>query len=75
MTFSALCGIFADMLKVEVRNNNIEKALKVLKNKVRNTKQREEISNRSEFTKDSVTKRTEKNKAIYIQKKNDEEDN
>jgi len=75
LTFSALCGIFADMLKVEVRNNNIEKALKVLKNKVRNTKQREEISNRSEFTKDSVTKRTEKNKAIYIQKKNDEEDN
>ena len=63
------------MLKINVKNNNIDKALKLLKNKVRNTKQREEISKRQEFTKDSVINRTEKNNAIYIQKKKDEEDN
>lgn len=63
------------MLKAKVTNKNIEKALKQLKNKVRNTKQNQELRERQQFTKPSVTKRAEKLKAIYLQKKRDEEDN
>jgi len=63
------------MLKVKVTGKNIEKALKQLKNKVRNTKQNQELREREAYTKPSVTKREEKLKAIYIAKKKDEEDN
>lgn len=53
------------MLIVEVNNNNIEKALKALKVKVKNTKQNEELRSRKEFTKKSVKNREQKKAAIY----------
>jgi len=61
------------MLIVEVKNNNIEKALKVLKGKVIKTKQLDILKNRKEFQKKSVIRRTEINKAKYIQRKKDSE--
>lgn len=59
------------MLKVKVNNNKggIERALKEYKSKVIKTRQMRELQNRKEFKKKSVTKREEKNKAIYIYKK------
>ena len=57
------------MLKVNVKDGNIEKALKKLKNKVRSVKQREKLNNLREYTKPSVEKRAELKKAKYIQKK------
>ena len=58
------------MIIVEVKNNdNIEKALKVLKSKVIKTKQNQQLMNRKEFTKKSVEKRAQKLKAIYKQRK------
>jgi len=57
------------MLKVEVKHGKIDKALKVLKNKIRNTKQNQELRERKEFTKKSVKRRKQKMKAIYIQNK------
>lgn len=58
------------MLIVEVNNNNIEKALKALKVKVKNTKQNEELRSRKEFTKKSVKNREQKKTAIYKEKLN-----
>jgi|LauGreDrversion4_2_1035121.scaffolds.fasta_scaffold307345_1 ribosomal protein S21 len=61
------------MLIVEVKNNNIEKALKVLKGKVIKTKQLNILKGRKEFQKKSVKRRTEINKAKYVQSKKDSE--
>lgn len=58
------------MLKVPVTKGNIERALKQLKRKVRNTKQNEELRNRKEYTKPSEERRAEKKNAIYKQSKN-----
>jgi small subunit ribosomal protein S21 len=58
------------MIIVEVKNNdNIEKALKVLKSKVIKTKQNQALNNRKVYTKDSVKKRMALLKAIYKEKK------
>jgi small subunit ribosomal protein S21 len=58
------------MIIVEVKNNdNIEKALKVLKSKVIKTKQNQVLNNRKVYTKDSVKKRMALLKAIYKEKK------
>lgn len=58
------------MIIVQIKNNeNIEKALKNLKSKVIKTKQQQVLMDRKEYTKKSVRKRTERLKAIYIQKK------
>jgi small subunit ribosomal protein S21 len=46
----------------------IEKALKILKNKVIKTKQNDILRERKEYTKKSVVLRTQKKKAIYKQK-------
>ncbi len=62
------------MLKIPVTKGNIERALKQLKKKVRNTKQREELNSRKEYVKPSVNKRQQKQKAIYIRKKQDDMD-
>lgn len=62
------------MLKVKVKNGKIEGALKQLKRKVRNTKQNQELRDRQEFTKPSVTKRQQKLKAIHKQRKRDEDE-
>ena len=56
------------MLKVEV-NGNIEKALKIMKHKVRNVKQVEQLRNRQFFEKPSVKRRAEIKKAVYIEDK------
>ena len=56
------------MLYVEVKRGNIEKALKDLKGKVIRTKQNAKLFSRKEFTKPSVEKRAEVQKAAYIQR-------
>lgn len=62
------------MLKVDVQKGNIEKALKILKKKVRNTKQNQELRDRKQHTKKSVKKRKQKLKAIYIEQKRTQEE-
>lgn len=61
------------MIIIKVDNNNIEKALKQLKYKVRNTKQTQELRDRKEFKKPSITKRKQNIKAKFIQSIRDQE--
>jgi small subunit ribosomal protein S21 len=56
------------MLIIDVKDGNIEKALKAYKNKVKSIKQIEQLRNRKEFEKPSVTKRIQKLKAIHKEK-------
>lgn len=54
------------MLKIKlVPGENIERALKRYRNKVRNTKQLKQIRNNQEFTKKSKEKRELLAKAVY----------
>lgn len=46
----------------------IEKALKLFKSKVIKTKLMSELRNRKEFTKPSINRRNEVNKAKYVEK-------
>jgi ribosomal protein S21 len=63
------------MLIVKVKEGKgIEKALKELKSKVIKTRQVRELQNRKEFVKKSVRVREQKKKAIYVQKKFNQED-
>ena len=64
------------MLIVKVNNGeNIESALKKMKNKFKKTKVVEQLKDRLCFEKPSDKKREQKEKAIYIQKrKNQSED-
>ena len=56
------------MLKVEVNSGeNIERALKRYKNKFNKTGVRRELENRKQFTKPSVEKRAQLQKAEYVQ--------
>jgi len=57
------------MLIIKVKNKNIESALKNYKYKVYKTKQIQNLNENKEYTKDSVKKREEKKKAIYVNKK------
>ncbi len=58
------------MIIVKVKNaSSIEQSLKQYKFKVYKTKQTEKLRERQEFTKKSVKKRSQVNKAIYLQKK------
>jgi len=58
------------MLIVNIDNKTpLDKALKVLKNKVIKTKQNDHLRNRKEFVKQSVVLRTQKKNAIYKQSK------
>lgn len=61
------------MLKIKVKKGNINQALKNLKNKVFKTKMLNDLRERKEFTKKSVKRRSEINKAKYIQSLNDED--
>ncbi len=63
------------MLKVNVKKGNIERALKELKSKFIRTKVSKECREREEFTKPSVKRRAEIQKAKYVQNKKREEDN
>jgi small subunit ribosomal protein S21 len=56
------------MLIVKVKRGDIERSLKELKSKVIKTRQNSHLNYRKEFTKKSVEKRQELQKAIYIQK-------
>lgn len=56
------------MLIVKVKRGDIERALKELKSKVIKTRQNSHLNYRKEFTKKSVEKRQELQKAIYKQK-------
>ena len=58
------------MLIIEVKNSeNLEKSLKLLKNKVIKTKQNQILNEKKEFEKKSVKNRKKLLKAIYSQKK------
>jgi small subunit ribosomal protein S21 len=58
------------MIIVEIKNNEqIDKALKVLKSKLIKTKQNQELFKRKEYTKKSVEKRMTLLRAIYNEKK------
>lgn len=60
------------MLIIKVDKSGIEKAIKKLRKKVRNVKQINKLREKKQFTKPSVKKRLQKQKAVYIQKLNDE---
>lgn len=62
------------MLKVNVKKGNIERALKELKSKFIKTKVARECRQREEFTKPSIARRDEINKAKYVQNKKREEE-
>jgi small subunit ribosomal protein S21 len=63
------------MLIVTIKDGlTIDRALKILKNKVSKTKQNKELRDRQEFVKPSVKRRLEIQKAIYIQKLRDKEE-
>ena len=51
------------------KEKSIETALRTYKQKVQKTKQIQKLRERQEFTKKSVKKRSQVNKAIYLQKK------
>jgi ribosomal protein S21 len=63
------------MLIVKVKEKGgIERALKDLKSKVIKTRQVRELQNRKEFIKKSVRVREQRKKAVYVQKKFNQED-
>jgi small subunit ribosomal protein S21 len=60
------------MLKIKVKEDklDIERALKIFKKKIRDTKLIEKIRDNEEYIKPSELKRNQKRKAIYKNKKN-----
>lgn len=61
------------MFRVELKDISIDRALKILKNKVVKTGMLKELRSRQEFVKKSVKRREQIKKAIYIQQLRDEE--
>jgi ribosomal protein S21 len=57
------------MIIIQVKKNNIEKALKEYKSKVIKTRQMTELNNRKTYVKPSEKKRSQNLKAIYVNKK------
>jgi small subunit ribosomal protein S21 len=57
------------MLIIQVKNNNIELALKQYKRKVIKTKQLKKLRDQQDFTKPSVEKRLKFQKAKYLENK------
>lgn len=51
-------------IKVQVRDGNLEKALKLFKKKIKDSRIMLELRDRQEFIKPSLLKRRNKNKAI-----------
>lgn len=51
-------------IKVEVKDGQLEKALKLFKKKIKDSRIMLELRDRQEFTKPSLLKRKNKNKAI-----------
>jgi small subunit ribosomal protein S21 len=52
------------------KEKSIESALRTFKGKVLRTKLVQKLREKQEFTKPSITKRKQKLKAVYLQKKN-----
>ena len=64
------------MLKIKVKKGEkIESAIKRLKRKFRDTGILKQVRERQEYTKPSVTRRKQVQKAKYIQKLRDQESN
>lgn len=59
------------MLIIKVEAGNIERALKLFKRKVNKTKQTHKLRNEKQYTKPSAKKRFKNQKAKYIQRLND----
>jgi len=74
--FAALIkGGVQDMIIVPIKEGeNIERALKKFKRKFEKTGIVRELRNRKSFVKDSVRRRDEKNKAIYVQRLRQQEE-
>ena len=62
------------MLIVDVINGKIDKAIKQLRRKVNKTKLKKTLRDKRYFNKKSQEKRLLKQKAVYLQKKLNEED-
>ena len=62
-----------EVLIIKVKNNNIDQAIKKLRRKIKNVKQLKSLRDRKQHTKPSVSKRLQKQKAVYIQKIKDNE--
>jgi small subunit ribosomal protein S21 len=62
------------IIKVKKYKGGIEAAIKKLRSKVRRTKQLNQLRERKQYTKPSVKKRLQKQKAIYIQRIRTEEE-
>jgi small subunit ribosomal protein S21 len=56
------------MLRVPVKKDNLNKALKLFKRRFKNTKVLKELRERQQFTKKSRKRKLIKDKAIYKQK-------
>jgi small subunit ribosomal protein S21 len=56
------------MLIIDVKDGNVDRALKVYKSKVKSVKQIESLRDRKEFEKPSVTKRKQKLKVARVEK-------
>lgn len=64
------------MLKIKVQDGeNIERALKRMKRKFRDTKVLQKLRDNKQFTKKSVKRRKEVQKASYIQNLRDQAEN
>ncbi len=61
------------MIIVNVKDGNIERALKEFKRKTIKIKQMQALQEQREFKKNSVVKRLQKQKAVYKQKKNSDQ--
>ena len=61
------------MLRVPVVKGNINRALKQFKKKFRDTQVLKELRERQQYTKPSLQKRKQKNKAIRKSKQQDDE--
>ena len=61
------------MLKIPVIKGNINRALKQFKRKFRDTQVLKELRERQQYTKPSLQKRKQKNKAIRKSKQQDDE--
>ena len=61
------------MLKIPVIKGNINRALKQFKKKFRDTQVLKELRERQQYTKPSLQKRKQKNKAIRKSKQQDDE--
>ena len=62
------------MLIVEVKKDNIDRALKMMKRNVRSTKQYQKLRDGRYFNKKAQVKRLQKQKAVHKQKLKDKEE-